>query len=180
MVDDRTIVFVSDLTGVTNLFAYDVETGVMKRLTEEFGGRKSTTLGAVIDEGRQQSLEICVIGTTDVSGKKYPSQARPAAHGSNSTVEELHAAAAILPEQRSKPDGQAAPDRQGESRPAHVHESKLSARKSKKKVEDQEEFSFYMEEEQRGIFDETERNLYDGEDLDVPTFLRQNVKVTLN
>ena len=38
VVDESTIVFVSDLTGVMNLYAYDVPTGVMKRLTDVLGG----------------------------------------------------------------------------------------------------------------------------------------------
>lgn len=38
VVDDETIVFVSDLTGVSNLYAYDVPTGTLKRLTDVLGG----------------------------------------------------------------------------------------------------------------------------------------------
>lgn len=38
VVDERTIVFVSDLTGVLNLYSYDPELGELKRLTDVLGG----------------------------------------------------------------------------------------------------------------------------------------------
>ena len=44
----------------------------------------------------------------------------------------------------------------------------------------QEEFGFVRKEAQRGYFDGTEPNQYNGEDLDVPTYLRRNVKIVLN
>ncbi|MBM3843720.1 MAG: cell division protein FtsZ, partial [Verrucomicrobia bacterium] len=42
----------------------------------------------------------------------------------------------------------------------------------------QEEFGF-GEIETRGQFERTERNLFDGQDLDVPTYLRRGIKVSL-
>jgi len=33
--------------------------------------------------------------------------------------------------------------------------------------------------ENRGLFDETEQNLFNGEDLDVPTYLRRGIKIRL-
>jgi cell division protein FtsZ len=44
---------------------------------------------------------------------------------------------------------------------------------------DQNEFHFVEDHEQRGYFDQTERNFFDGEDLDVPTYLRRGLKVQL-
>ena len=41
----------------------------------------------------------------------------------------------------------------------------------------QDEFGFEREVESRGHFDKTDRNLFEGQDLDVPTFLRKNVRV---
>jgi len=43
----------------------------------------------------------------------------------------------------------------------------------------QNEFSFVSLAEQRGFFEDTERNFYNGEDLDVPTYLRKNIKIVL-
>jgi len=61
---------------------------------------------------------------------------------------------------------------------------KSSPRKSrfsrKKESEDQNTFSFMEEANQRGIFEDMEsRNLYEGEDLDVPAYLRRGVKIAI-
>jgi cell division protein FtsZ len=43
---------------------------------------------------------------------------------------------------------------------------------------DQEEFTF-GELESRGHFENTDRNLFEGQDLDVPTYLRRGIKIVL-
>ncbi|HEY8931789.1 MAG TPA: cell division protein FtsZ, partial [Rariglobus sp.] len=42
----------------------------------------------------------------------------------------------------------------------------------------QDEFSF-NELESRGHFDKTDRNLFEGQDLDVPTYLRKGIRLAL-
>jgi cell division protein FtsZ len=42
----------------------------------------------------------------------------------------------------------------------------------------QEEFSF-ADAESRGHFDNTDRTIFEGEDLDIPTFRRRGIKVVL-
>jgi cell division protein FtsZ len=42
----------------------------------------------------------------------------------------------------------------------------------------QEEFAL-GEIESRGSFEKTDRNLFDGQDLDVPTYLRKGIKISL-
>ena len=51
-----------------------------------------------------------------------------------------------------------------------------AAREAEKVAQD--EFGF-GEIESRGHFEKTDRNLFDGQDLDVPTYLRQGIKITL-
>ena len=47
-------------------------------------------------------------------------------------------------------------------------------------TEDQNLFEFMQTENQRGIFgDHDNRNIYEGEDLDVPTYLRRGVKIAV-
>ena len=58
-----------------------------------------------------------------------------------------------------------------------VHKSKL--RKKKINLVDQDEFLFVDLDEQRGYFDQTKQNLYNNEDLDVPTYLRRGIKIKL-
>ena len=44
----------------------------------------------------------------------------------------------------------------------------------------QGEFEFLDDiDESRGFFDKTEKNLFNGEDLDVPTYLRRGIKIVL-
>jgi cell division protein FtsZ len=44
----------------------------------------------------------------------------------------------------------------------------------------QEEFGFQGEPaENRGTFDKSDRNLFEGQDLDVPTYLRKGIKVAI-
>ena len=43
---------------------------------------------------------------------------------------------------------------------------------------DQDEFGF-GEVESRGHFEKTDRNLFDGQDLDVPTYLRKGIKISI-
>ena len=44
----------------------------------------------------------------------------------------------------------------------------------------QEEFDFLGRiDEGRGYFDQTEKNLYNGEDFDIPTYLRRGIKIAL-
>ena len=42
----------------------------------------------------------------------------------------------------------------------------------------QEEFGF-GEVETRGHFEKTDRNLFDGQDLDVPTYLRKGIRIAV-
>ena len=43
----------------------------------------------------------------------------------------------------------------------------------------QDEFAFGGDTASRGYFDNTERNLFEGQDLDVPTWQRQGLKIVL-
>jgi len=71
----------------------------------------------------------------------------------------------------TRPAMQTAPNAHS-SAPAADQARRLDERAS------QHEFNFQNGEE-RGFFDATETNLYNGEDLDVPTFLRRGIRVQL-
>ncbi|MFW6352970.1 MAG: cell division protein FtsZ [Verrucomicrobiota bacterium] len=45
---------------------------------------------------------------------------------------------------------------------------------------DQSEFDFPRAEDNRGYFEKTSRNTYEGDDLDVPTYLRRGLKIALH
>lgn len=124
---------------------------VMEHVTETFGGKDHTVLGAVIDGGMAQSLRITVIGTTDLNaGKRMkPAMARPVEN------------AAAIPMNEPRPVTRSVPT------------------KGRASKGNQGEFAFNQEEDTRGFFERTDANLFEGEDLDVPTYLRRGIKIAL-
>jgi cell division protein FtsZ len=133
---------------------------IMTVVGDQFGSKDNIVLGAYIDESMQQKLSITVLGTTNLDGvrRRYPS-VKPAFEPikqvqnpkSKTGKEELYSPA--------------------------VHESKINDQNDRKI--NQKEFMFSGEDEQRGYFNKTDRNFYEGEDLDVPTYLRRGIKINL-
>lgn len=140
-------------------------------IAEKFGSREHTVLGAVIDERLVGKLEICVIGITE-SRAKPMAALRTAPSGLRADTPSLPTAPVS-----AFPKTAAATPSMSTTAPQPVHTSKLRGNKSSSAP--QNEFHFVGEDEQRGYFDQTERNFFEGEDLDVPTYLRRGVKVQL-
>ena len=142
---------------------------LMSAIAEKFGRDSHIIMGAVIDEAMQQRLEICVLGTSDLnprsgltrrlaaSAHKRPPVGRPETIPSSATPVSAH-------------------ELVGEST-APVSASKAEELAAALKL-DQDEFGF-GEVESRGHFEKTDRNLFDGQDLDVPTYLRKGIKIAL-
>lgn len=124
---------------------------IMDSVTESFGKDANVVMGAVIDESLGDRVEICVIGTSDISdvsifrGRKKP---RPPA-----LEPEANAWSLSMPENKNE-----------------THPKKL-------KVE-QDEFSF-NEGEPRGEFENADGFLFEGQDLDTPAFLRRGVRIPI-
>jgi len=66
-------------------------------------------------------------------------------------------------------------------RPVDVHTSKLKKHKSRKGPTpvEQTEFDTLLEDNERGLFGRMEVDVYDGIDLDKPTFLRRGIKIPM-
>lgn len=137
---------------------------ILAWVADAFGSRENTVLGAIIDDSVQQSVELCIIGATGVAVPRTNRATVPAAPVSSSPYN-AHA----LSEQNQVTPEAVTPDR-----PVHVSKLKKTSRRS---AADQDEFDFVRIEEQRGFFDRTDRNWFDGEDLDVPTFLRKGIRI---
>ena len=166
----RTDNLIVNLTGGADLTLTKINE-VIAVMVEKFGSKENTVIGAVIDESLQNTLDICVIGMTDVENNRGFMKTST----STSSVTAKSAFEKRSPAVIGQPAVNAL-DAQG--RPKKIHQSKLKPRKSKK-GKGQPEFEFTRTEEQRGYFETTERNLYDGEDLDVPTYLRHGIKIIL-
>ena len=131
---------------------------IMTVVGDQFGSKENIVLGAYIDESMQQKLSITVLGTTNLDGvrRRYPS-VKPAF------------------EPMKQAQNPASTKHKEEHYLPAVHESKIIDQNNRK--DSQEEFMFSSDEEQRGYFNKTDRNFYEGEDLDVPTYLRRGIKI---
>ena len=149
---------------------------MMTAVTEQFGRDSHVIMGAVIDEDMQGKVELVVLGTSDVGGRgagvRRPSTlarpTRPLAQPAAAQTDEL------LPVQAL-----ATPvaDASGVF-PATVTHAVPPAPSDSAAPVAQDEFTF-GEIERRGHFDKTDRNLFEGQDLDVPTYLRKGIKLAL-
>jgi len=137
---------------------------IMSSVSKRFGSREDIVFGAVIDESRTESIEICILGKAEMEqapkkkvAKEVVETAEPAP-----SLESLGLEAEITRDDQP---------------PRQVHASKL--RKKKEANADQDEFNFIEVEAQRGYFEKSDRNMYKDEDLDVPTYLRRGIKIKL-
>ena len=137
---------------------------LMTSITDQFGRESHIIMGAVIDEGMQNRVEVCVLGTSDMGGRSVqprrtvPTRAKsPVARGDEAApaAAPVAAIAAVQSELITAP-----------------------ATRTTAAPTAQDEFGF-GEVESRGHFEKTDRNLFDGQDLDVPTYLRKGIKIVL-
>ena len=135
---------------------------IMSMVAKRFNSRDDIVFGAVIDESRSTSLEICVLGKAGIEAKQALAPETPPA-AKPPGLDGLDLEPAIAREDKPR---------------RRVHQSKLG-KKKKAADTDQEEFLFVDTEAQRGYFDKTDRNLYHDEDLDVPTFMRRGIKIKI-
>ncbi len=141
---------------------------IMHAISAQFGGDSDTIFGAVIDEDLAGRIEVCVIGTSDMGGRGVGVRRPPAAAVRSRAL----APAAEKPTPAAVPaggGGKAKAQPQPELDLKEVHLPKPA----------QDEFGF-GEVEERGYFEKTDRNLFDGQDLDVPTYLRKGVRINLD
>ena len=149
---------------------------LMSAITDQFGRDSHIIMGAVIDETMAGRIEICVLGTSDMGGRGIASR-RPAtpprAKPSLVLPAEPTGETAHVPANHRRPDSQEDPAQTSLLSPDSAEARNIEAAKA-----DQDEFGF-GEVERRGHFEKTDRNLFDGHDLDVPTYLRKGIKISL-
>jgi len=133
---DRLLV---SILGGPGLTLQDVRT-IMDAVADQFGRDPLVIPGAAMDDTMGDRVEIVVLGTCDLGGRRQtPRRA--------SARDRVTAAAAVrepVPAEGAQP-----------------------------------EFAFGTEIESRGYFDNTDRNLFEGQDLDVPTYQRKGIKLAL-
>ncbi len=146
---------------------------LMSALTEEFGREAHVVMGAAIDEALAGRVEICLIGTTDLGSRNFVRRPAsvPVRKPSERTAAPTATSLASDSNHNVKTSVTPASQRPAASAAAGVHTAKPT----------QEEFGFQggVPAENRGAFDKSDRILFEGQDLDVPTYLRKGIKVTV-
>jgi cell division protein FtsZ len=146
---------------------------LMTAITEQFGRESHIIMGAVIDEQMQNRVEVCVLGTCDISARGIIPR-RPTANTRVRQPVGRPEVPAEAPRSVANIPAKAASSSAG---PEFVLESATVGPAASKSVA-QHEFGF-GELESRGHFEKTDRNLFDGQDLDVPTYLRKGIKISI-
>ncbi len=149
---------------------------IMSVITERFGREPHVALGAVVDESWSRKIEIVVIGTTDLNGRgtrRIPDRtARSRESARRAAAQAANATGVPMLDLAVSPGApSAASSRAAATATVTPHAPKLARWPAK-----QDEFSF-AEEETRGAFDEGQRTIFEGEDLDVPTYRRKGIKL---
>ncbi len=126
---------------------------VMDAVSAKFGCRNSLVMGAAIDGSLYNQLRITIMGTVrSVPARKgfvpVPAASIPPNRPPEPVAQPLPPIAAVPP--APQPD------------PASAQQA---------------EFAFPSPYEDRGLFEKTRRNLHEGIDLDIPTYLRRDIKL---
>lgn len=151
---------------------------IMTSVTEQFGKEAHVIMGAVIDENCQGRIELMVLGTSDVGARAYTAPRRASARARAVAV-------AVTPPAEDKAElagGTTQLETTGEAAESTEAVAKKSPAKPAGRLvtEPVAQTEFVLgEHETRGRFEKSDRNLFEGQDLDVPTYLRQGLKLHL-
>jgi len=141
---------------------------VSKEIRDAFKAGEDVVFGAHVDENMGDQVNITVLGATSLEPMIKPADVAPVSQ----QVLEL----STQPKQSHK----SKLDLDSERNVEENAQSKKFRKRKKSENLDQNTFPFMEAHNQRGIFDDLpKRNLYEGEDLDVPSYLRRGVKIAI-
>jgi len=144
---------------------------VSLEIREQFKAGEHVVFGAHVDENMGDHVQIIVLGATDLEAG-LSADVAPVAE------QVIEASPKTKQAHQSKLKAKKKAEAKVEAKKAKA--AKPAARKKGKYSEDQNMFDFMEESNQRGIFDDlADKNLYEGEDLDVPSYLRRGVKIAV-
>lgn len=147
---------VVSITGGRNLSLQDVNV-IGSFLSSHFNSKDETVIGAIIDETVDDFVEIVTIGITDINKGSPRSAARARSKGEMGEHAQQQFVFEDLP----------------------PVESGGKKRKSAKKHTAADPTDFDDKDAQRGYFGQAERILINGEDVDIPTYLRRGIKIKI-
>ena len=140
-------------------------------IREQFKAGEHVVFGAHVDENMGDHVQIIVLGATDLEAGLQADVAPVAEQVIQASPKAKKAHQSKLSAKRKA---------KAQNKTESVPTAPVKGAKKGKKIEDQNMFDFMEESNQRGIFDDlAEKNLYEGEDLDVPSYLRRGVKIAV-
>ncbi len=155
---------------------------IMTAVTEQFGRDAHVVMGAVIDETCQGRVELMVMGASDINSRVFTPRRASAARSRSTEAPFAPAPAAAGERGLEMPLGlgellPVAPSVAKEES-SRMSTSTATSQAAIRKTAAQAEFVL-GEHETRGSFEKSDRNLFEGQDLDVPTYLRRGLKLHL-
>ena len=152
------------ITGGTGMGMSALQQAALE-IREEFKAGDHVVFGAHVDENLGDRVQVIVLGATDLEA------------GAKADVAPV--ADQVMMASPNSKQSHASKLKPLPSTKTKAKESKKTRGRKKDPV-DQNTFEFMEQENQRGIFDDlSSRNLYEGEDLDVPAYLRRGVKIAV-
>ncbi len=150
------------ITGGTGMGMAALQQASME-IRAEFKAGEHVVFGAHVDENMGDRVLITVLGATDLEAGLPAADVAPVSEQViSASPKAKRAHQSKLASQKAKPEPTPAKGKKG------------------KEPLDQNTFEFMEDGNQRGIFDDLpSRNLYEGEDLDVPAYLRRGVKIAV-
>lgn len=141
---------------------------LMDAVARKFDCRHSLIMGAAIDGSFHNQLRVTVLGTCRPATVKKGFAPVPAASIPPNAPPEPVMPAKVRENLPSDPFPEAP---SATPQPAAASPAKISP------APPQEEFAFPRQDQDRGVFSKTGRNLYEGVDLDIPTYVRRGIKL---
>jgi len=174
---DRLLVSVA---GGSSTLTLGLVNQLVQAVSEQFGRSAELVVGATLDESLRDSVELCLIGSSDIG----QSSRRSLTSANNETVCDRARATQDARNLSSPQSGDRQEATSKDSSPrSGVERNAAPKRRESVNVRGdtprQGEFGFSAEAE-RGYFRDTEATLFDGQDLDPPTYLRKGVKIAVN
>ncbi len=157
---DALLILITGGTGLGMAALQQVST----EIREEFKAGEHVVFGAHVDENMGDRVEITVLGATDLEAGLPTADVAPDA---SDVIKVVPKAKVAHPSKLKK-----------EKKSSKL--KRVSEKTNKRKQVQLDQGMFDLEDTQRGIFgDLPTRNLYAGEDLDVPAYLRRGVKISI-
>lgn len=153
---------------------------LLETVSQAFGVRERICFGASVDKSMQGRIRVCAMGLAGNPERvpQAPGAASKPPAAPRATAE-LAGAGKNPPEGEESATGSREEPKPKKSRGFFSFVRPKAKPAPREPGAEQSEFKFVEMSEQRGFFEDTPVNMRKGEDLDVPTFMRRNIKINL-